>query len=426
MPPVAEPLEVHPRVTVRDRISVRPSAFDRLLGPGAPASDNSNQAANGDRGLVAASRTDPPMIGVDGKDKEEKVLVSTPPLPASEIVVGPGAGLMVETETCVVAQNFEERGVPLQGDREQSNSPPPEGTPPLPTIEKSPPVDATAAMESPVSPIIGLGGTQEREVVAPRTLAPIEEIRPQEDCGPLAAANECPAILHGVERGPEQVDGNHAWAHTHARPYVESATAQQEGMLDRTGTHARTIPKDTSAQFELGRAMIPETEQVGMGELALSLADIADEAEDGTTAKEVELAALTEGMTRQEAAAFAKLKTFCSNIVKRLAPPLLKEVQASALRLEPEPCTPRRTTRASKRSSTVSVTKATPAENVLLRALGLVPANLVPHEEDVQELKDLFDSPLRDQHVRIIVALFGKPVPSFEMEEETRVMVEAR
>ena len=57
------------------------------------------------------------------------------------------------------------------------------------------------------------------------------------------------------------------------------------------------------------------------------------------------------------------------------------------------------------------VAKATPVENVLLHALGLVPADLVPHEDDVQELNELFDTPLRDQHVCIIAALFGKTVP---------------
>ena len=34
----------------------------------------------------------------------------------------------------------------------------------------------------------------------------------------------------------------------------------------------------------------------------------------------------TVGMTANEAVAYGKLKTFCSNIIKRLAPPLLKEV----------------------------------------------------------------------------------------------------
>lgn len=60
--------------------------------------------------------------------------------------------------------------------------------------------------------------------------------------------------------------------------------------------------------------------------------------------------------------------------------------------------------------------KATPAENVLLRALGLVPGDLVADDNDVQELNELFYPPLREKHVRIIGALFGKAVPVQDLE----------
>lgn len=40
----------------------------------------------------------------------------------------------------------------------------------------------------------------------------------------------------------------------------------------------------------------------------------------------------TGGMTDQEVTAYGRLKAFCTNIMKKLAPPLLREVQASALR----------------------------------------------------------------------------------------------
>lgn len=50
-------------------------------------------------------------------------------------------------------------------------------------------------------------------------------------------------------------------------------------------------------------------------------------------------------------------------------------------------------------------------ENVLLRTLGLVPDDMVADEAAVLELQKLFDSPLREQHVHVIVALFGKMVP---------------
>lgn len=70
--------------------------------------------------------------------------------------------------------------------------------------------------------------------------------------------------------------------------------------------------------------------------------------------------------------------------------------------------------------------KPKPAENVLLQALGLVPEDMVADESAVQELRKMFDSPLREQHVRVIVALFGKNVsPQQEMElgESTAITV---
>lgn len=48
---------------------------------------------------------------------------------------------------------------------------------------------------------------------------------------------------------------------------------------------------------------------------------------------------------------------------------------------------------------------------MLLRKLGLVPEDLQVDVSAVEELKNLFDSPLREQHVRVIAALFGKAMP---------------
>ncbi|KAE8816415.1 hypothetical protein D1007_06018 [Hordeum vulgare] len=92
--------------------------------------------------------------------------------------------------------------------------------------------------------------------------------------------------------------------------------------------------------------------------------------------KQHELEATTVELTNQEAVAFAKLKTFCTNIVKRLALPLHKEVHASMV----EPFTPCRTTQAAMCTSSSAIAKATPAENVLLRAIGINPIDLDPDE----------------------------------------------
>ena len=122
-------------------------------------------------------------------------------------------------------------------------------------------------------------------------------------------------------------------------------------------------------------------------------------------------------MTANEVVAYGKLKNFCSNIIKRLAPPLLKEVQASQLRPEAEPFMPKRTTRTSKKTTATKRPRDAPVENVLLHALGMVPDNLEVDDGVVHELKELFDSPLREQHVRIITTLFGKAIPSEEEME---------
>lgn len=113
-------------------------------------------------------------------------------------------------------------------------------------------------------------------------------------------------------------------------------------------------------------------------------------------------------MTPPEAIAYTKLKNFCVSIVKKLAPPLLKEVQASSLRPETEPFIPRRTTRSTKRAGPA---KASPAENVLLHALGLAPHDLEVDEKIAEDLKGLFGSPLHEQHIRLIASLFGKSMP---------------
>ena len=51
-------------------------------------------------------------------------------------------------------------------------------------------------------------------------------------------------------------------------------------------------------------------------------------------------------LTEQRIASMARMKSFCASILKKLAPPLLREVEAaSTLRPEAEPFTPRRSCR---------------------------------------------------------------------------------
>jgi hypothetical protein len=74
-----------------------------------------------------------------------------------------------------------------------------------------------------------------------------------------------------------------------------------------------------------------------------------------------------------------------------------------------------------------TVKKASAAEAVLLKALGITPADLSVSEEDLCAFKQMFDAPLSDQHLRIIAAIFGKLMPpSFQSQEPHQVVVLAQ
>lgn len=116
----------------------------------------------------------------------------------------------------------------------------------------------------------------------------------------------------------------------------------------------------------------------------------------------------------QDAVALAKIKGFCASILKKLAPPLLKEVEASKLRVEAEPFTPRVTRRAAAAPCSMSKRpkKATVGDTILLKALGITKPDMTVNEEHLQEFRNLFDSPIREQQLRILAAVFGKQMPS--------------
>lgn len=127
---------------------------------------------------------------------------------------------------------------------------------------------------------------------------------------------------------------------------------------------------------------------------------------------------------RKEQIAIGNLKAFCAGILKKLAPPLLKEIEAvRGGRAGLDPFTPRRNTR-STATSTPKKSKATAAESVLLKALGIVPDDLAVQDDALGQLRELFDSPIQEPHLKAIAAIFGKSVP-FDLgkEEATRVAV---
>jgi hypothetical protein len=115
----------------------------------------------------------------------------------------------------------------------------------------------------------------------------------------------------------------------------------------------------------------------------------------------------------EEARALGRMKIFCSKLLKTLAPPLLKEVDSTAaLRAEVGPFTPRRSVRfAGPVSGQKPPRKASAEEAALLKALGVVPGELTICEDAVQELRQFFDSPVREHHFRVLTAIFGKTMP---------------
>jgi hypothetical protein len=156
-----------------------------------------------------------------------------------------------------------------------------------------------------------------------------------------------------------------------------------------------------------------------------------EEAINGNIAVEEVNLPRVDGMSNEETLAFAKIKSFCANILKTLAPPLLKEIEgAKKLNAAADPFTPRRITRQQASLPTGAPTtrgkKASKAKTVLLKALGIVPEDLSVNEEDLIIFQRIFDSPLRDQHMRVIASIFGKVVPpSFENLGSGRVVVAA-
>jgi hypothetical protein len=120
-------------------------------------------------------------------------------------------------------------------------------------------------------------------------------------------------------------------------------------------------------------------------------------------------------MTAAEKLAMARMKELCARILKSLAPPLLWEVESvSSLRAAAEPFTSRRSSRFSTPASRPGKAsrEVSAAESALLKALGVSADSLSVDEDTVKELKQLFDSPLRDRQLHVLAAIFGKTMPA--------------
>ncbi|XBH91743.1 hypothetical protein VPH35_083047 [Triticum aestivum] len=114
----------------------------------------------------------------------------------------------------------------------------------------------------------------------------------------------------------------------------------------------------------------------------------------------------------------ANIKAFCAGLLKKLASLLLMEIEAVRGKNAGPEYTPRHNTR----SAYVNVprkTKATAAETVLLKALGISPEGLAVTDEALGQLRQMFDSPIQEPQLRAIASIFGKAIPLDLGQEDT-------
>ncbi|KAK1632757.1 hypothetical protein QYE76_007072 [Lolium multiflorum] len=189
-------------------------------------------------------------------------------------------------------------------------------------------------------------------------------------------------------------------------PEVEQAHAEvHEEDLDQVGRGELGPVSGARTESAVGDA----GQIVGPG-----LNPPADEAQQTSAHAHTQELAVNTG--DQELMAMSKIRAFCARILKALAPPLLKEVEtANKLNAQAEPFTPRRVTRRSATATPARADKpfkkATTAETVLLKALGITPTELSVNDDDLLAFQNLFDSPLREQHLRVVASIFGKIMP---------------
>ncbi|KAF7094863.1 hypothetical protein CFC21_097143 [Triticum aestivum] len=102
-----------------------------------------------------------------------------------------------------------------------------------------------------------------------------------------------------------------------------------------------------------------------------------------------------DNLSVKEIAALGNIKAFCAGLLKKLAPPLLKEFEGlRGVKPGHDPFTPCCTTRYVCASSSRK-TKASAAETVLLRTLSLDCDDLAVSEDALSQLRTVFDSPLQ-------------------------------
>lgn len=103
---------------------------------------------------------------------------------------------------------------------------------------------------------------------------------------------------HALDTQPAIVDGNHAPVHASACTDLERSAVVRCDL---------PLPEPLAASSDEVPPLLPAR-------------DVSETCEETMEDTGLQAAMILEGMTHQEAAAYAKLKLFCSNIMKKLTP----------------------------------------------------------------------------------------------------------
>ncbi|KAI4977900.1 hypothetical protein ZWY2020_014454 [Hordeum vulgare] len=112
----------------------------------------------------------------------------------------------------------------------------------------------------------------------------------------------------------------------------------------------------------------------------------------------------------KEQLALNNIKSFCAGLLKNWAPPLLKDIEAMrGVRSGQDPFTPRRTMR-SVCTTARPKSKASVAEKILLKTLGIAHDELGVSACALDQSRIMFDSPWQEGEMKVIAEIFGKSI----------------
>ncbi|KAK1697952.1 hypothetical protein QYE76_014649 [Lolium multiflorum] len=350
----------------------------------------------GDR--AAFVQTSDPKVDVVGAQGQE-----AQPL----LLDGLGIGAPATDGTSAVAEKFPSSDVGILGERALQA---------CVDVEASAPLVAPAVEKGQLTTEVG----EQRSLTAVETACQdqlVQDVGPREDVAegvrevssePLAGPGKAFTAM-GLTHDEEQVGpGRENVRVVNGTEYIQITLS--EGQSLNSGSQEANNQTVRSLQDDLDREAVDSEGSADSSESLISL-----HGPDENMQGRVMDSGMRANMSLQEEAALGRMRRFCASILKKLAPPLLREIESStSARLGAQTVEPRRVTRAAATGSTPAARrprKATAAEAVLLKALGISEAELDVSDEAIAEFRALFDSPVREQHLRAMAAIFGKTMP---------------